>query len=111
MTINKQITPKGSRERQSGILDAQFNARKMGRSRMHIEADHSKHALAAAYRQCEARVTKLQILSIIVDYSRNGKFKFYSLKLQNTNCFKLENILFRMEEGNPYQLFLDTVLA
>ena len=51
----------------SGILDAQFNARKMGRSRMQIEADHSIHALAAAYRQSEARVTKLQILSIIVD--------------------------------------------
>ena len=43
----------------SGILDAQFNARKMGRSRMQIEADHSIHALAAAYRQSEARVTKL----------------------------------------------------
>ena len=27
----------------SGILDAQFNARKMGRSRMQIEADHSIH--------------------------------------------------------------------
>ena len=51
----------------SGILDAQFNAGKMGRSRMQIEADHSIHALAAAYRQSEARVTKLQILSIIVD--------------------------------------------
>ena len=34
---------------------------------MQIEADHSIHALAAAYRQSEARVTKLQILSIIVD--------------------------------------------
>ena len=50
-----------------GILDAQLNARKMGRSRIQIEADHSIHALAAAYRQSEARVTKLQILSIIVD--------------------------------------------
>ena len=78
----------------SGILDAQFNARKMGRSRMQIEADHSIHALAAAYRQSEARVTKLQILSIIVDIfpQRNGKFKIYSPKLQNTNCFKLKNI-------------------
>ena len=33
----------------SDILDVQFNARKMGR--MQIEADHSIHALAAAYRQ------------------------------------------------------------
>jgi len=49
----------------SGVLDAQFNARKMGR--VHIEADHSIHALVAAYRQSEARVTKLQILSIVVD--------------------------------------------
>ena len=49
----------------SGILDAQFNARKMGR--MQIEADHSIHVLAAAYRQSKARVTKMQILSIIVD--------------------------------------------
>ena len=49
----------------SSTLDAQFNARKIGR--MQIEADHSIHALAAAYRQSEARVTKLQILSIIVD--------------------------------------------
>ena len=32
----------------SGIWDAQFNARKMGRYRMQIEADHSIHALAAA---------------------------------------------------------------
>ena len=40
----------------SGILDAQFNARKMGR--MQIEADHSIHTLAAAYRQSEASVTK-----------------------------------------------------
>ena len=51
----------------SGILDAQFIARKMGRSRMQIEAEHSIHALAATYRQSEARVTKLQILLIIVD--------------------------------------------
>jgi len=35
--------------------------------RMQIETDHSIHALAAPYRQSEARVTKLQILSIIVD--------------------------------------------
>ena len=34
---------------------------------MQIEADHSIHALAAAYHQSEARVIKLQILSIIVD--------------------------------------------
>ena len=61
---------------------------------MQIEADHSIHALAAAYRQSEARVTKLQILSIIVDIfpQRNDKFKIYSPKLQNTNCFKLKNI-------------------
>ena len=51
----------------SGILDAQFIARKMGRSRMQIEAEHSIHALAATYRQSEARVTKLQILLIIAD--------------------------------------------
>ena len=49
----------------SGILDAQFIDRKIGR--MQIEADHLIHALAAAYRQSEARATKLQILSIIVD--------------------------------------------
>ena len=49
----------------SGILDAQFNARKM--YTMQVEADHSIHAVAAAYCQSEARVTKLQILSIIVD--------------------------------------------
>ena len=76
----------------SGTMDAQFNARKIGR--MQIEADHSIHALAAAYRQSEARVTTVscrfcQLLSI---YSRNGKFKIYSLRLQNTNCFKLKNI-------------------
>ena len=40
----------------SGVLDAQFNARKMGR--MQIEADHSIHALVVAYRQSEARITK-----------------------------------------------------
>ena len=34
---------------------------------MQVEADHSIHAVAAAYCQSEARVTKLQILSIIVD--------------------------------------------
>ena len=34
---------------------------------MQIEATHSIHALAATYRQSEARVTKLQILLIIVD--------------------------------------------
>ena len=49
----------------SGILDAQFNTGKKGR--MQIETDHSIHALAAAYHQSEARVTKMQILSIIVD--------------------------------------------
>jgi len=48
-----------------GVLDAQFNARKMGR--MQIEVDHSIHALAAAYCQSEARIAKLQILSVIVD--------------------------------------------
>lgn len=74
----------------SGILDTQFNARKMGR--MQIEAGHSIHALAAAYRQSEARVTKLQFCQLLSIYTRNGKFKIYSLKLQNTNCFKLKNI-------------------
>ena len=34
---------------------------------MQIEAEHSIHALAATYRQSQARVTKLQILLIIVD--------------------------------------------
>lgn len=73
----------------SGILDTQFNARKMGR--MQIEAGHSIHALPAAYRQSEARVTKLQFCQLSI-YSRNGKFKIYTMKLQNTNCFKLKNI-------------------
>ena len=69
---------------------------------MQIEADHSIHALAAAYRQSEARVTnKLQILSIIVDIFPQRQIKIYSLKLQNTNCFKLKKHLISCGRGQP----------
>ena len=88
----------------SGILDAQFNARKMARCRMQIDVDHSIHALAAAYPQSEARLLSCRFCQSLLIYSHSGKFKIYSLKLQNTNWN-------RMEEGNPYQLFLNTVLA
>ena len=94
----------------SGILDAQFNARKIGR--MQIETDHSMHALAAAYRQSEARVTKLQILSIIVDIFPQRQIQDLLPEITKYQLFQAKkHFLFRVEEGNPYQLFLNTVLA
>ena len=57
---------------------------------MQIEADHSIHALAAAYRQSEARLLSCRFCQSLSIYSCNGKFKIYPQKLQNTNCFKLK---------------------
>ena len=86
----------------SGILDAQFIARKMGRSRMQIEEEHSIHALAATYRQSEARVTKLQILLIIVDIFPQRQIQDLLPEITKYQLFQAKRtIYFLMEEGNP----------
>ena len=85
----------------SGILDAQFNARKMGRSRMQIEADHSIHALAAAYRQSEARVTKLQILSIIVDIFPQRQIQDLLPEITKYQLFQAKKHLISYGRGQP----------
>ena len=85
----------------SGILDAQCNAGKMGRSRMQIEADHSIHALAAAYRQFEARVTKLQILSIIVDIFLQRQIQDLFPEITKYQLFQAKKHLISYGRGQP----------
>ena len=63
----------------SGILDAQFNAGKIGR--MEIEADRS--ILIANLRK---ELPSCRFCQLLSRYSHNGKFKIFSLKLQNTSC-------------------------
>ena len=84
----------------SGILDAaQFNARKMGR--MQIEADHSIHALAAAYRQSEARVTKMQILSIIVNIFPQQQIQDLLPEITKYQLFQAKKHLISYGRGQP----------
>ena len=83
----------------SGILDAQFNAKKMGR--MQIEADHSIHALAAAYRQSEARVTKLQILSITVDIFPQRQIQDLLPEITKYQLFQAKKHLISCGRGQP----------
>ena len=83
----------------SGILDAQFNAGKKGR--MQIETDHSIHALAAAYRQSEARVTKMQILSIIVDIFPQRKVQDLLPEITKYQLFQAKKHLISYGRGQP----------
>ena len=83
----------------SGTLDAQFNARKIGR--MQIEVDHSIHALAAAYRQSEARVTKLQILSIIVDIFPQRQIQDLLPEITKYQLFQAKKHLISRGRGQP----------
>lgn len=83
----------------SGILDAQFNAGKKGR--MQIEMDHSIHALAAAYRQSEARVTKMQILSIIVDICPQRKVQDLLPEITKYQLFQAKKHLISYGRGQP----------
>ena len=83
----------------SGTLDAQLNARKIGR--MQIEADHSIHALAAAYRQSEARVTKLQILSIIVDIFPQRQIQDLLPEITKYQLFQAKKHLISCGRGQP----------
>ena len=85
----------------SGILDAQFNARKIGRPRMQIETNHSIHALAAAYRQSEARVTKLQILSIIVDIFPQRQIQDLLPEITQYQLFQAKQHLISYGRGQP----------
>ena len=83
----------------SGTLDAQFNARKIGR--MQIEADHSIYALAAAYCQSEARVTKLQILSIIVDIFLQRQIQDLLPEITKYQLFQAKKHLISRGRGQP----------
>ena len=75
----------------SGILDAQFNAGKIGR--MGIEADRSIQVLPAAYRQSEERVTRLQILSIIVDIFPQRQIQDLLPEITKYQLFQAKNHL------------------
>ena len=83
----------------SGILDAQFNAGKIGR--MQIEADHSIQVLAAAYRQSEARVTKLLILSIIVDIFPQWQIQDLLPEVTKYQLFQAKKHLISCGRGQP----------
>ena len=80
--------------------------------RMQIEAGHSIHALAAAYRQSEAKVTKLQILSIIVDIFPQRQIQDLLPKITKYQLFQAKKqLIIRVEEGNSYHLLLNAALA
>ena len=83
----------------SGILDAQFNAGKKGR--LQIETDHSILALAAAYRQSEARVTKMQILSTIVDIFPQRKVQDLLPEITKYQLFQAKKNLISYGRGQP----------
>ena len=69
---------------------------------MQIEAAHSIHALAATYRQSEARVTKLQILLIIVDIFPQRQIQDLLPEITKYQLFQAKRTFyFLMEEGNP----------
>ena len=74
----------------SGSLDAFFNVGNLGRLR--LEADHSIQALAAAYRQSDAKLTQIQILSIIIDIFPQQQI--FSQLSQSTNYFKPKTFTF-----------------
>ena len=83
----------------SGIFDAQFNAGKQGR--MEIETDHSICAIAAAYRQSEAGVTKTQILSIIVDTFPQRKVQDFLPEVTKYQLFQDKKHLISHGRGQP----------
>ena len=68
---------------------------------MQIEADHSIHALAAAYRQSEARVTKLQILSIIVDIFPQRQIQDLLPEITKYQLFQAKKHLISYGRGQP----------
>ena len=66
-------------------LEAFVNVGNIGRIR--LAANHSRQALAASYHQSDAKLTKIQILSIIID------------------IFPQQQIQFLLPEVTTYQLF------
>ena len=68
---------------------------------MKIEADYSIHALAAAYRQSEARVTKMQILSIIVDIFPQQQIQDLLPEITKYQLFQAKKHLISYGRGQP----------
>ena len=66
-----------------------------------LEADHSIHALAAAYRQSEERVTKLQILSIIVDIFPQRQIQDLLPEITKYQLFQAKKHLISYGRGQP----------
>ena len=66
-----------------------------------METDHSIHALAAAYRQSEARVTKMQILSIIVDIFPQRKVQDLLPEITKYQLFQAKKHLTSYGRGQP----------
>ena len=68
---------------------------------MQIETDHSIHALAAAYRQPEARVTKMHILSTIVDIFPQRKVQDLLPEIRKYQLFQAKKHLVSCGRGQP----------
>ena len=66
-----------------------------------LNADHSIQVLAAAYRQSEARVTKLQILSIIVDIFPQRQIQDLLPEVTKYQLFLAKKHLISCGRGQP----------
>ena len=83
----------------SGSLDAIFNVGNIGRIR--LEADHSIQALAAAYRQSDAKLIKIQILSIIIDIFPQQQIQVLLPEVTKYQLFQAKKHLLSCGRGQP----------
>ena len=83
----------------SGSLDAFFNVGYLGRLR--LEADHSIQALAAAYRQSDAKLTKIQILSITIDIFPQQQIQVLLPVVTKYQLFQAKKHLLSCGTGQP----------
>ena len=77
-------------------LDAFFN---LGMIR--LEVDHSIQALAAAYRQSDAKFTKIQILSIIIDIFPQQQIQVLLPEVTKYQLFQAKKHLLSCGRGQP----------